>query len=56
MFRSLMPSSSLTADDARVISDAHNTLYKHLSLLLTPCVTHERLRLGAHVALHLDLT
>ena len=46
-----MPSSGLvTAAAARVVADAHSTLYKHLSLLLTLCDTHERLCLGAHVA------
>ena len=48
----LMPSSSLAAAAAHVVADTHDTLYKHISVLLSFCVTRERLRLCAHVAHH----
>ena len=35
----LMPSSNLAAAAAPIVADTHNTLYRHLSLLLKLCVT-----------------
>ena len=37
----LVPSSSLAVAAAHIGADTHNTLYEHLSLLLTLCVTHK---------------
>ena len=34
-----MPSSNLAAAAAPIVADTHNTLYRHLSLLLKLCVT-----------------
>ena len=48
----LMPSSNLAAAAAPIVADTHNTLYRHLSLLLSLYITRGRIRLCAHVTHH----